>query len=72
MKIRIRKDLCCGAGLCVQTAPGVFRLDGLGYNASDGNDVPPGMHKAAENAARTCPERAIELLKVDEAPEMKS
>jgi ferredoxin len=72
MKIRIRKDLCCGAGLCLQTAPGVFRLDALGYNASDGCTVPPGMDEAARNAARTCPERAIELLTVDETPEMKS
>jgi ferredoxin len=72
MKIRIRKDLCCGAGLCVRTAPGVFRLDALGYNDSDGSDVPAGMGKSAQNAAQACPERAIELLNVDEAPETKS
>ena len=41
MKIRVRPDLCCGAGLCAMTAPNVFQLDEYGYNRMDGEIVPP-------------------------------
>jgi ferredoxin len=59
MKIRIRGDLCCGAQLCMQIAPDVFRLDELGYNDSDGLDVPSGREQAAREAEAACPEKAI-------------
>ena len=61
MKIRIRTDLCCGAQICTRAAPDLFRLDELGYNASDGDEVPPGQEAAAERAVRGCPEGAISL-----------
>lgn len=61
MKIRIRKDLCCGAQLCVRAAPDVFRLDELGYNDSDGDEVPAEKEALAQRAARGCPEGAIAL-----------
>ena len=63
MRIGIRKDLCCGAQLCTQIAPALFRLDGLGYNASDGDYVPAGQEELAERAAGACPECAIQLEK---------
>lgn len=59
MKISIRKDLCCAAQLCIQTAPDLFRLDELGYNDSDGDEVPPGREAEAREAARACPENAV-------------
>ncbi len=59
MKIVIRKDLCCGAQLCMQVAPSLFRLDALGYNDSDGDDVPEGCEVNAREAAAACPESAI-------------
>jgi ferredoxin len=65
VKIKIKRDLCCGAGLCVQIAPDVFRLDALGYNNSDGDNVPPAKQAAAQKAARACPESAIHLVNVD-------
>lgn len=61
MRIRIVKDLCCGAQLCVGIAPRVYRLDALGYNDSDGDQVPPDQHALAQRAARACPEHAISL-----------
>ena len=61
MRIRIRQDLCCGAQLCTQIAAGVFRLDELGYNASDGDEVPLGREEDARRAVRGCPEGAISL-----------
>ena len=61
MKIRIRADLCCATQLCTQIAPDLFRLDELGYNASDGDEVPPGKEEQAGRAAASCPEGAISL-----------
>jgi ferredoxin len=62
MKIAIRKDLCCGAQLCVLAAPELMRLDALGYNDSDGLEVPDGLERQAEAAASACPESAITLI----------
>ena len=62
MRIVIRKDLCCGAQLCVLAAPELMRLDALGYNDSDGDEVPVGQEEQADAAARACPESAITLI----------
>lgn len=61
MKVRIRPDLCCGVQLCVKAAPGLFRLDSMGYNDSDGRDVPEGREEEARKAVEVCPEGAIYL-----------
>jgi ferredoxin len=62
MRIVIRKDLCCGAQLCMLAAPELMRLDALGYNDSDGLDVAGGLERQAEAAAQACPESAITLI----------
>lgn len=62
MKIKVRQDLCCGAGLCVKTAPEVFQLDELGYNKMDEQEVPPGLEDAARRGAAMCPEGAIRVV----------
>jgi ferredoxin len=62
MKIRVRPDLCCGAGLCAMTAPDVFQLDGHGYNMMDGRDVPAGHEEEARVGASACPETAISFI----------
>jgi ferredoxin len=62
LTIRVSKDLCCGAQLCVGIAPMVYRLDPQGYNASDGDRVPAGQEALAERGMRACPEQAIRLL----------
>ena len=59
MRIVVRRDLCCAAQLCVAAAPDLFRLDELGYNDSDGHEVPEGREHEAREAARVCPENAI-------------
>ena len=61
MKIRVRKDLCCAAQLCVAAAPALFRLDELGYNDADGDVVPPDREDEARKGANVCPEGAIGL-----------
>jgi ferredoxin len=61
MKIAVKRDRCCAAQRCVQIAPGVYRLDALGYNDSDGDVVPPQREEDARRGAMACPEEAIEL-----------
>jgi ferredoxin len=63
LSITVNKTRCIGSGDCVETAPGVFQLDGdeksEAYN-------PAG---AAENvivaAARSCPVKAITVVDQD-------
>jgi ferredoxin len=62
MKIRVRPDLCCGAGLCAMTAPKVFQLDEHGYNKMDGQTVAPGHEDEARIGASACPETAISFI----------
>ena len=64
--IRIQGDLCCGNGLCVKAAPGIYRQDEQGYNSMDGKPVPPGMEEAARRGAAACPESAIRLENAEE------
>ena len=61
MKIRVRADLCCAAQLCILASPDLFRLDDLGYNASDGDKVSEGREDDARRGAESCPEGAISL-----------
>jgi len=63
--IKIRSDLCCGTRLCVRAAPGVYRLDAMGYNRMDGKPVPAGLEELARQGAKVCPESAIELVESD-------
>jgi ferredoxin len=67
MRIVIKRDLCCAAQLCVQAAPDLFRLDELGYNASDGDEVPAGREAEAREAARACPENAVRFKTTEQA-----
>ena len=67
MKISVRGDRCCGAQRCVQIAPGVYRLDALGYNDSDGDVVLPQNEEDARRGAMACPEDAIDLKTGDGA-----
>jgi ferredoxin len=61
LTIRVSKDLCCGAQLCAGIAPEIYRLDHLGYNASDGVVVTAGQQTLARRGMRACPEGAISL-----------
>jgi len=62
MKIKVTPDLCCGTGMCAKIAPKVYQLDDLGYNCSNGKDVPEGQDELARRGAKICPEAAIELV----------
>ena len=73
MKVWIDQDLCVGAGLCADIAPGVFTLadDGLAYVKQGGKVlsnpggaegmamVPAGMEDDTIEAAESCPAECI-------------
>ena len=70
MKISIKRDLCCGALICIHAAPGLFVLDENGYNVSDGKMVPAEQEAAARRAMRGCPEGAIALVEDGSMPQI--
>ena len=61
-KIVIDKSQCVGHARCAHFAPELYELDGSGYIASEGFDVPPGQEVDAYRGARACPERVIRML----------
>ena len=61
MKARIDRDGCIGCGLCVQTAPEVFRMSEDGLADVIGDEVPAGSEDSAVEAAENCPVGVIHL-----------
>jgi ferredoxin len=58
MKASIDKDMCVGCGLCPDTCPAVFELEGdLAHVISD--EVPAGEEEHCREAATNCPVGAI-------------
>jgi len=68
MRVHVDSEKCQGHNRCYALAPGLFKVDELGY-ATERNDgvVPPGMEEKARLAALNCPERAIEVYEDEEA-----
>jgi ferredoxin len=63
MRVTVDADVCGGHGVCLSTAPEVFRLTDDGYAevlpdfAAD--EVPAALEAAVEQAALHCPTHAI-------------
>jgi ferredoxin len=78
MKVWIDQDLCMGAGLCADIAPGVITMasDGLAYvkqgdkvlskpgGAGSVAEIPAGMEDDVIEAAEVCPAECI-FIQVD-------
>ena len=60
MHVSVDQSGCIGCGMCEQTAPEVFRLDG-GVAAADGGEVAPHNEAAAKEAAAACPVQVIHI-----------
>lgn len=60
MKIGVNQNLCNGAGICVQTAPDVFRFrEGSGKARVIVEVVPPRLERQSREAASKCPTNAV-------------
>ena len=65
MKLTIDGASCMGHGRCYEMAPDLLTFDDEGYVTIRDQtiDVPAGQLLAAEDAAGTCPEQAIRLIR---------
>lgn len=61
MKVKVNKDLCIECGLCVSTAPEVFKFDTDGKAEEIVDTVPNEMESAAQDSVDGCPTSAIEI-----------
>lgn len=60
MKVTIDHERCEGHQMCAVLAPALFDSDDLGNGVVVGDGtVPEGMENTAQQAAQSCPERAI-------------
>ena len=64
MKLTVDGASCMGHGRCYQVAPDLLTFDDEGYVTIRDQivGVPADQVAASRDAARTCPEQAIELL----------
>ena len=60
MRARVDGEICTGCGLCVETCPEVFKMDGS-VAAVKCDPVPPAAEAACREAAEGCPVSAIRI-----------
>ncbi|MDD5772231.1 MAG: ferredoxin [bacterium] len=60
MKAKINKELCTGDGLCVETCPEVFEMDGDTARVKI-NKIPEIFEGKCQEAAEGCPSEAISV-----------
>ncbi len=65
MKITVDGSACMGHGRCYQLAPGLLGCDDEGYVTIRDQviEVPGDQEEGAEEAAGSCPEEAITLMR---------
>lgn len=61
MRVSVDADLCQGHARCWGICPEVFDLDDEGHAVVRAADVPAALEAKVRDAARNCPERAIQL-----------
>ena len=59
MKVIVDRDLCCSNGLCVVSAPDVFRLEDIDLEYDPEPDE--SQRERVEEAAEMCPTQAISI-----------
>ena len=58
---KVDDNRCCGYTTCHEICPEVFQLDEGGFARVEQPQVPDEFRERAEEAARSCPEGAIQL-----------
>ena len=65
-KVKVDSEKCQGHNRCYAMAPGMFKVDELGYSTPRGDGVlTPETIELAQRAVENCPERAIEIVDED-------
>ena len=62
MRITVDPAACDGFGYCAEMLPELLTLDEWGFPIVARAEVPGELLKAARQAARLCPRRAVSLL----------
>jgi ferredoxin len=66
LKVRVDSEKCQGHNRCYAMAPGLFKVDELGYASARGDGTAPkDLEEKARLAVENCPERAIEIFEED-------
>jgi ferredoxin len=65
LKIVVTKSRCTGHARCAAVAPEIYELDADGYIAFTEKSVPPEQEERAVKGARSCPERALKIIRED-------
>lgn len=60
MKVSVDRELCTGCGLCVESCPDIFELDGDLARAKV-EIVPEAAEECVQQAAEDCPASAIKV-----------
>ena len=60
MKAKVDQNTCTGCGLCVNSCPDVFEMQG-DVIAVKGDSIPEAAMQSAKEAAENCPVEAITL-----------
>jgi ferredoxin len=63
MKILVNMSKCAGHARCAAVAPEVYDLDQNGYIAFTEKEIPPEFEEQAVKGARSCPERALKVIR---------
>ena len=63
-KVKVDSEKCQGHNRCYAMAPGMFKVDDLGYATPRGDGALKNDDdiKLAERAVENCPERAISIV----------
>ncbi len=71
-RITVNPAVCDGFGFCGEILPEVIGRDEWGFPVIDDGEIPGGLARAAEQAVRFCPRRALRLEESGTEPTVRS
>lgn len=59
LKVIVKRNACCGYGICAEICPEVYKLDDGGIVYVENEIVPPELEASAKEGAAACPQSAL-------------
>lgn len=59
VRVIIKRNACCGYGICAEICPEVYKLDENNLVYVDNDIVPPELVASAREGAEACPQSAL-------------